>query len=834
VATLRCDDLRLAAGTALATAQTLLGRGVDATTIARWTADLPGARARITREATQVGIVGHLEGDLAAGIEAVYESPLLRSNADAEGGRLLRIVHTDGEPELEEHTPDNAPWHWSTAHPDPVPPLRAQATGLQAERAALTEEDQSVSHEVSSREKTVSRLQQDVVNLSGSVGEAQRAADHAARHLEAEEARLARALKGLDGVRDRLPAVLADRPKDGVRAFSAAVMAPFHPNTLDELAKEEASVARARAAVAAARSVWEVADARVCDARARLAAHEQKLIEARRQLSHASKRRVTLRARAAQLSRKRLSLAQQMDDAAEARRSTLADDLAARLHGDTRGRLRLRWPRGGLGATLIVLVSPGTHSDDPVTRRAAEDALSTRADALVVAASIHAQPDSERVRVVRRMARQCPRVALLFYDAPALDTECQPLRKRARTSWADALGVPSESILAIAVPRPDDDTRSTGNPAEQLARREREALGQALLKGPPVARAAALAQAIRTTASRVDAEVRRIEQAHEQLSRQLESQRIDDPAAFASARRDALTRNLHPVAERARDATRSAVQAALQQARDRLIQEARGAPDTLTITALRDQLADRIELVWKDIDAIGRQAAARSQSRAIDQLMDVALAPLSERVRLTAQATRPPDSPPSLPEEENEACEAVLQQLREAIHTSDARSPAPAVLAGGAIGAALLGPLGALLGAGAGAYANKVNASVERRRAATIALVQKAFDQAAQPLEERAVAQLDGAEMALATAVDARLLPMLDRFMVWWEDQRDALRQRRARATDHVRRLVHVRDALVSQAVELDHAIAASTETAGVVAAPAYEASLPPLPPLLL
>jgi len=826
VSVLSKEVLRAHARQAVSTVQALLGRGIDPQTASQWAADLPAAQARITREATQVGLVGHLPGDLARGAEALYDAPILRDNADRAAGRLLRIVHTDQEPELEEHTPDGAPWHWSTAHPDPVPPLRAQATGLQAERAALTKEDQNALRDVSSWERKVARLQQDVVNLSSAVGDAQRAVDIAVRHREAEEHRLARSLSTRGAVQDRLPKVLANRPKEGVGALSAAVLAQFHPNTLDELAKEDIAVERARKAVAATRAIWEDADARACDARSRLASHEEKLSDARRSLSHAMQRRNTLRSRADQLSRKRLSLARQMDDAAEARRSTLADDLAARLHGDPRGRLRLRWPKGGPGHTIIALVAPGTHADDPVARRAAEDALSTRADALLVCASIHDTPTPERARVLRRMARACPRVALVFFDVPLADDSRR--RRTARQAWATALDVAPEQILAVALPAV---TSRSDNHALELARREREALGLAILDGPPVARAAGVARAIRTTASRVDAEIRRQEQAHEQQRILLDAQRIDDPAAFALSRRDDITRALAPATERARATTRTAVDSALQQALAQLEQEVRAAPDRPTFLALRSQLPTRIEGLWSEVEALGIRSADRAEARAIDSLLDVALAPLSERVRLTAQATRPPNSPPPPPDEDTAARDAVLGKLQTALDEGAARSPAPAVLAGGAIGAAVLGPLGAVLGAGAGAWANKVGASLEKRQDEAIRLVRHAFADAHPLLEAGALSRLDGAEMRVATAVDARLIPMLDRFMAWWADQRDDVQRRRMSAAEPIRQLARVRDALVASAVELDHAIAAAASTAGVVVKPAYVASLPPPPP---
>ena len=838
------EVLRAAARSALAALQPLAGRTVDAQVLATWATDLPAAQARIGREATQVGIVGHLHGDLARGLEALYEAPLLRPSADETAGRLLRIVHVKGEPELEEHTPDGAPWHWSTAHPDPVPPLRAQATGLQAERAALTEEDLTTCRDVTEWERRVGRLQQDVVHLTGAVGDAERTATEAARHCEGEETRLARALSGRDAVQERLPGLLATPPTTGVRGLSAAVLAQFHPGTLDELAREEASVERARKALAAARAVFEDADARACNARARLASHEQKLTEARRSLADAVQRRTTLRRRADQLSRKRLSLAQQMDDAAEARRSTLADDLAARLHGDPRGRLRLRWPHGGLGDTVIALVAPGTLSTDPVLRRAAEDALATRADALLVCAALGDPPAPDRARTIRRMARSCPRVALVFTDDPVAERPAaegatadaaRARRQAARNAWAEALGVSEDQVLAVVLCPPDPTTPDpSGSQTLRLARRERVALGQALLHGPPVARAAAVAQAIRATASRVDAELRRRESGHAQRLAQLEAQRIDDPAAFALDRRDDITRNLAPVAERARAATRTAIEDALRRAEHTLVSELRGARDEPTLVALREQLPDRVSGLLRELESLAARASARAQAQAVDQLIDLAITPLSERVRLTAQATRPPDTPPVLEADETAEHDAVLQQLQAALDKTTAGSPAPAVLAGGAIGAALLGPLGALLGAGAGAWANKVSASLEKRRAETIRLVEQTFDQARATLGDRATHRLDGAELRIAAAVDARLLPTLDRFMAWWADQRDELRRQAVAARVPQQRLAEVRDQLVARAVELDQAIAGSTHTAGVLATPAYVASLPPPPPPLV
>ncbi len=797
--------------------------------IESWLTLLAPPAARLRREAFQVALWGHEPGDLAHAVAVIYEAELLPCDADERPGRLLRIVWTDGEPELEEHTPDGAPWHWSTAHPDPVPPMMAQATGLQAERAALTREDQDTSSESTKLSRRVGRLQQDVLSLSSAVRDALRVRQQTTLSLEGEEARLTRLLGKRNAVRARLPTALQEEvPTGRIRAIQAAIQAPFHPNTLDDLAREDASVEQARAALAHVRSIWNDAEARVCDAQARLATHDVHLREARTALRTAQSRRGNLRDRADALSRKRLALAQRMDDAAEARRSTLADDLAARLHGASTGRLRLRWPLEGLGPKSIGLISPGTLSTNATTRRLAEDALAQRADALVVAASIKSSPSAERVKALRRMARTCPRVALLFHDLiPGDDT----LRAAAREAWATALNVPVARVLAVALP--GDAMMSTQRADEapiHAGRRERAALVEALRRGPPVAQAASVARALRSTAGRVDSELRRL--AHTQATQValLEAQRIDDISAFVAHRRDAIARHVAPAACRARDAVARAVLEHLSQTQDELAVKLRAASDVDTLDLLIETIPDHLVKAMEEGRYSLQRVAQQAEARAVDELMDVALSPLSERVRLTAQATRPPDLPPSRSGKQDIVPTEVLERLRE-VFDHDHSFAAPAALAGGAIGAALLGPVGALLGVGAGGFASKVGDGLPKRQEAAVKHLAQAVKELEVTARRGALARLDGCELRVGTRVDTLLPPTLNRYVDWWTEQRAELARIGVRLRLPIGRLEQVRDELMSAAVEIEEAIVNHTSTAGVVSAPAYVASLPPPPP---
>lgn len=789
-----------------------------------WAADLPAALSRIPRDAFQVGLVGHLPGDLAAGVRAVTEAPLLPESADSQPGRLLRIVHTEGEPELEEHTPHGAPWHWSTARPDPVPQLRAQATGLQAERAALTDEDESAASDVTQYERRVARLQQDVMSLTMADVEARRTADTFTRRLEAAEFQLARVLRSRDDVRARLPAVLADDSATGAfRGLSAAVLAPFHPATLDELAREDEHVTAAREAVAEARRDVEGAEARATDARAQLDAHSIHLRDARNALHEAAQRRNTLRSRADQLSRKRLALAQRMDDAAIARRATLTDDLAARLHGDPRGRLRLRWPQGGFPGSVILLVAPGSHHEDAVVQQSADDSIAERADALVVCARMDDPPDVQRVLDIRRMARSCPRVAVLFTDAHGD-------RAAARAAWASALLLPEDRLLAIALPadRMSSDSRADTQ-IIAAGRREREALGRALLLGPPVARAAGLSRALRTTAARIDAEVRRIHQHQHTQLQTLEAQRIVDIEGFSAERTLAVTRHIAPAASRAREQVKASVQKVLQRAASVWVAEVQRAVEASALEALRSAIPDRLQAIVDDTRRAGAHSAWRSLSQAGEHLLDLALAPLSERVRLTARATSPPDQPPPLPAAETASCDAVLQEVRAGIEAPKSALVTPASLAGGALGGALLGPLGVVLGAGAGLLAERVSDSLPRRRAALVDQINALFETLTPKLMDEAVSRLDGAEMDLGASLDAHLPQALARYDIWWHEQRDACARWTRQQADPLRRLSTARDSLRAAAAGIELRIAQDS-TSGVLApTPADVAEPPPL-----
>ena len=794
-----------------------------------WVGLLAPAIARLRREAVQIALIGHQHGDLARAAAVIYEAELLPDDADEAPGRLLRIVWTDGEPELEEHTPNGSPWHWSTAHPDPVPPMMAQATGLQAERAALTREDQDTSTESAKLARRVNRLQQDVLSLSSAVHEARTAERESAQALAAEETRLARILSQRDAVKARLPVALQQEvPTGSIRAIQAAVQAPFHPNTLDELAREDEAVERARAAVAHVQAIWESADARHRDAQARLQAHDQHLREARSALSTAQTRRVTLRDRADALSRKRLALAQQMDHAAEARRNTLADDLAARLHGDSTSRLRLRWPHAGLGSDTICLMAPGTLAPDPSTRRLAEDMLTQRADALVLGARLDTPPAADRVQALRRMSRTCPRIALLFHDLVPGD---EASRLSARNAWAGALQVAPERVLAVALPGDAmTSTQRTDEAPLRAGRRERAALVEALRTGPPIARAAGIARAIRSAAGRVDAEHRRLEHGHATQLALLEAQRIDDIPAFVADRREAIARHVAPAAHRAREAVSRAVSDHLSQTRALLAGELHGAPDVATLDLLREQLPERLVHALEDGRHLARRAVRRAEARAVEELIDAALTPLSERVRLSAQATRPPDHPPSLSADEDSAQKAILDKLRDVLD-DDQTSTTPAALAGGAIGAALLGPVGALLGAGAGVLASKVGGGLPKRRQAAIELLDKALVELEADAQRRALTRLEGCELRVGTRVDTQLPPTLTRYVAWWTEQRAELGRQGVRLQQPLGRLQQVRDRLMASVIELEEAIASESATSGVVTAPAYAASLPPPPP---
>ena len=69
-----------------------------------------------------------------------------------------------------------------------------------------------------------------------------------------EEAHLTRVLHKRSEVLDRLPTALQTHtPSSSLQSIQAAVQAPFHPRTLDDLAREDEFVEQARAAVARTR-----------------------------------------------------------------------------------------------------------------------------------------------------------------------------------------------------------------------------------------------------------------------------------------------------------------------------------------------------------------------------------------------------------------------------------------------------------------------------------------------------------------------------------------------------------------------------------------------------
>ena len=773
-----------------------------------WVSLLAPSVARLRREAFAVGLLGHQAGDLARMTAALYESELLPEDADQAPGRLLRIVWTDSEPELEEHTPHDSPWHWSTAHPDPVPPLMAKATGLQAERAVLTREDQEITKEAGRLERQVSQLQQEVLVLSSAAQDARAAERQAAKALQAEEAQLTSALQRHGEVRMRLPhALQTDKPSSHLQSLQAAVQAPFHPQTLDELAREGQTVEQAQERVAQAHAHWEAAEASAGAAKSRLTDHEQQLRKVRGALTAANQRRQQLRDRADVLSRTRLSLAQQMDHAAEARRSTLADDLAARLHGDSTGRLRLRWPHAGLGADTISLLAPGSLSPDTSTRQLAEDVLTQRADVLLVGARLSTSPAAARVQALLRMLRSCPRIALVFHDH---QKDAIEVRLAARNAWAEALRVHSKRILAVALPGElmSQAPHTDGAPL-RAGRREIAALVEALRAGPLVARAACISNAIRSTAKRVDSELRRQQRGHEAQLKLLEAQRIVDIPAFIAERDADIDRHVEPVAHRAREAVRRSVVDHLAQLRTDLTSELRSATDTESLELICEQLPSRLIQAMQDGQQLARRAAIQAEERAIQELIDAALTSLSERVRLSSMATLPPGQEPSLAEEEDEAQQAILDRLRTSLQEEPtATSTGSAALAGGAIGAALLGPMGALIGAGAGVLVSKVSGGLGKRCQSIV----EQLDQTIRELELEAVrqatARLDDCELRIGARVDALLPKTLARYVNWWTKQRAELTRQHDRLQPGWLQLEQVRDRLLASAAEVVQAIA--------------------------
>lgn len=791
-----------------------------------WMLDLERARSRVARSTINIGVLGHLPGDLALAVHALFGEPLLPAAADARAGRLTRIVPLsgDGEPELEEHAPDRDPWHWSNAHPDPVPRLRAQATRLQAERAALTHEDQEVASEAAELAKRVARLQGDVLSLTSAVGDAARKEAAAREVVEVAEKQLARARSGADAVRERLPGVLAqdDQPQ-GIRGLHAAVVASFHQATLADLDHHDSHVDAALAELQRARLAHEDADARAVDARARLAAHEERLTQARSALSQAKSRRERLRSRAAKLSSERLGLAQRMDHAAHERRATLTDDLAARLHGDPRGRLRLRRAAGALGPDVVVLVAPGTHAESEEVRRASESSVSERADAMILGARLADPPDPDGVAALRRVARSCPRVGLLFTDARG---PSDPRRAPARAAWAAALNLPVNRVLAAAVTLPHPDDADDG----EACRRECHALGLALQADPPAARTAAAARALRSTAQRLDAELRRIERHGVSQRALLDAQKIEDAEAFVAERLTVTARHVAPAAERVRDTVRAAAAHTLKTAGDSLCDAIRAAPDRAALDHLSAAAADRLDRAAMDARTAADRAVGPAMRRAVDDLVGIALEPLSERVRLAVHATRPPVTPERAPAPDADTT-AVLDTLRAALNPAAAR-PGPALLAGGAIGAALMGPLGAVVGAGAGLLANHLGAGVERRRKAMVDIVEDTVAKAISEVSDPVVATLVDIEPTLTTALAAELPSTLRRYADWWHNQRAEQDSWARRTRAELQALAHARDTLVGQAADLEELLSIAAEgSSGVVVAPAYAASLPPPPP---
>jgi len=471
-----------------------------------WTscrAGLQSATARIHREATQVGVLGHLPGDLARAVHIAFGQPLLHAAADSTPGPLLRIVPTSGEAELEEHTHGGSPWHWSTAHPDPVPPLQAQATHLHAEQAAVATEDQRVQAEAVQSEQAIRDAQQAVFRCIGALRSAERTG------CEARQ-RAASARTELDVARSRHPdAAKGPSPSSGLsRRMLAAVGSPFPPDTTDARPPHDAAVAAANAQVHDTTAQLAAAESAIEQARAHLRAAETALVTARRAHRGAATRHRDLRTRAETLSRERLALARRMDHAARTRLATMADDLATRLHGDPTRRLRLRWPSPPFGDQVIALVAPGTHAADPLTRRTAEQALASRADALLICASLVHPPEAERARVIRRMARQCPLVAFLFFHEGPPSSAEPAAHVATKDAWAEALGIPRDRLLASSIASEVAPPTGTSIAGERT-RRECRVLGLSIQHAPPVARSVHLAQAIRAAAQMVDREHQR-------------------------------------------------------------------------------------------------------------------------------------------------------------------------------------------------------------------------------------------------------------------------------------------------------------------------------------